>query len=86
MALGRLSSWTLALMLLALLLGGECRQTHVHPPNLWSISIIYPYLCQDPRNRHKGLQRQSYYQETGVLSLGVVTGKALGPKSRGNLG
>lgn len=55
MALGRRSSRTLALMLLALLLGGECRQTHVHPPDPWPISIIYPHLCQDPRKKHEGL-------------------------------
>lgn len=55
MALSGLSSRTLALMLLALLLGGECRQTHVHPPDLWSISIIYAHPCQDPRKRQEGL-------------------------------
>lgn len=73
-------------MLLALLLGGECRRTHVHPPDLWSISIIYLHIGQDPRKKHEGLQWKRHYQETGVLSLRVVTGKALGLKSRGNLG
>lgn len=55
MALHRPSNQTLASMLLALLLVCEYRWTHARPPDLSSISIVYPHTRQDPRKRHEGL-------------------------------
>lgn len=75
-------SQTLAPLLLAVLLGGECGQTHIHPTDHLSISTVLPRFRQDLRKRHRGFWRQGHYQETGIPSrrrrLGLTSRSTLG--------